>query len=35
MTADEEADYYITSATTPLNKDNSLLEDNVIARLKW
>jgi DNA-directed RNA polymerase subunit beta len=33
MTADEEADYYITSATTPLNKDNSLLEDNVIARL--
>jgi DNA-directed RNA polymerase subunit beta len=33
MTADEEADFYITSATTPLNKDNSLLEDNVIARL--
>ena len=33
LTADEEADYYITSATINLNKDNTIADDNVIARL--
>ena len=33
MTADEEADYYITSATINLDKDNNIVDDNVIARL--
>jgi len=33
LTADEEADYYISQATVALNKDNEIVEDKVIARL--
>jgi len=33
LTADEEANYYITSATTPLDKDGKLRDDHVVARL--
>ena len=33
MTADEEADYYITSATINLNDDNTIADNMVIARL--
>jgi DNA-directed RNA polymerase subunit beta len=33
MTADEEADYYITSATINLTDDNKIADDMVIARL--
>ncbi len=32
LTADEEANYYITSATTPLDKDGKLRDENIIAR---
>ena len=33
MTADEEADYYIGSATVTLSDDNVILDDQVLARL--
>ena len=33
LTADEEADYYISQATVKVDKDNNILEDVVIARL--
>ena len=33
LTADEEADYYISQATLELNDDNTIKEDKVIARL--
>ena len=33
LTADEEADYYISQATLELNKDNTIKDDKVIARL--
>ena len=33
MTADEEADYYIGSATVNLSDDNVILDDQVLARL--
>ena len=33
MTADEEADYYITSATINLDKNNKIVDDDVVARL--
>ncbi len=33
LTADEEADYYISQATTEVDKDNKIVDDKVIARL--
>ena len=33
LTADEEADYYISQATLELNKDNTIKDEKVIARL--
>ena len=33
LTADEEANYYITSATTPLTDDGKLKDDQIVARL--
>jgi len=33
LTADEEADYYISQATLELNDDNTIKDDKVIARL--
>ena len=33
LTADEEANYYITSATTPLDEDGKLKDKQVVARL--
>ena len=33
LTADEEADYYISQATINIDKDNNILDDEVVARL--
>ncbi len=33
LTADEENDYYISQATLNLDKDNNIIDENVIARL--
>jgi DNA-directed RNA polymerase subunit beta len=33
LTADEEANYYITSATIPLNEDGTIKDKQVVARL--
>ncbi len=33
LTADEEADYYISQATIKLDKDGNIIDDEVIARL--
>ena len=33
LTADEEADYYISQATLELDKNNTIVDDKVIARL--
>ena len=33
LTADEENDYYISQATLPVDDDNNIIEDKVIARL--
>ena len=33
LTADEEADYYISQATININDDNEIVDDEVIARL--
>ena len=33
LTADEEADYYISQATVALNDNNEIVEDEVVARL--
>lgn len=33
LTADEEADYYISQATLKIDKDNKIVEDEVIARI--